>query len=168
MYVVGVSSKLSNTIFTYNMCCLSFLSPLASIFPPFFHRQEAVWLLFGKQGHLNTPDQLWPYCCSESWIWGVRRAGYIDFWTILICHSSHPRASHSAVVRPWAHAVLAVPAKLLWHFHPLGASAGAWPSACHPSPCADSGLGSSLKPDHWIMQIQISSGLQKKKKGYFL
>lgn len=56
MYVVGVSSKLSNTIFTYKMCCLSFLSLLASIFLPFFfHRQEEVWLLFGKQGHLNTP-----------------------------------------------------------------------------------------------------------------
>lgn len=103
MYVVGVSSKLSNTIFTYKMCFLSFLSPLASNFPLSYHRQEAVWLLFGKHGHLNTPDQLWPYCCCELWIWGVRRAGYISFWTILICHISHPSALHSALVSGPGH-----------------------------------------------------------------
>lgn len=134
MYVVGVSSKLSNMIFTYKMCCLSFLSPLVSIFLPFFHRQEAVWLLFWETGTSNHPSSSSDH--TAVWIMdlGCQKSRFHQFLNHSdLSHLSPQCLALCCCVRPWAQAVLAVTAKLLWHFHPLGASAGAWPTACHPS-----------------------------------
>lgn len=158
MYVVGVSSKLSNTIFTYKMCFLSFLSPLASIFPPFLPQTRGSLASFWETRTSKHPRSALTILLLWIVDLGCQKSRLHQFLNHSdLSHLSPKCLALCSCVRPWAHPVLAVPAKLLWHFHPLGASAGAWPSACHPSLCGDSGLGSSLKPDHWIMQV--SSGL---------
>lgn len=103
MYVVGVSSKLSNTIFTYKMCFLSFLSPLASIFPPFLPQTRGSLASFWETGTSKHPRSALTILLLWIVDLGCQKSRLHQFLNHLICHISHPSALHSALVSGPGH-----------------------------------------------------------------
>lgn len=158
MYVVGVSSKLSNTIFTYKTWFLSY-PPLSPFFLPFPADKRQCSCFFLETGTSKYPsigsnsvalvnqgfgvaeEQVTPISTTYGSIMFLTKlltlpavtqamgTCYLGFGSKTAIKPSHPQCLVSVHQR--------LPPFLL---------------------CWLCGLWSSLKTDHWIMQIKISPG----------